>query len=157
MKELYLQYHILIAVVMGWLVAQLLKTVLYFYLEKEFKPERLIGSGGMPSSHASTVCSLAVASAYNYGIGSFQFAITLVVAIIVMHDAMGVRLETEKQAKILNAMMEEIKSSSDNELFEQHLKEFVGHTPTQVLVGAIVGILVGMATQLIYTAMIQEL
>lgn len=151
MREWYLDYHILITVIMGWLVAQLLKTLLYFYLEKKFSPERLIGSGGMPSSHSSTVCTLAVTSAFNFGLESFEFVISLVLAIIVMHDAMGVRLETEKQARVLNALMEELRSSSNNELFEQHLKEFVGHTPTQVLAGAVLGIIVGFLGQVIYT------
>lgn len=150
MRAWYLEYHILVAVVMGWLLAQLLKTLLYFYLEKRFSPERLIGSGGMPSSHSATVCSLIVTSAFNYGLYSFEFVISLVLGIIVMHDAMGVRLETQKQAKILNAMMEELKSQSDNKLFEQHLKEFVGHTPTQVLAGGILGVIVGLVAQLVY-------
>lgn len=152
MVSWYLRYHILVSVVMAWFLAQSIKTMLYLYLEKEFKPERLVGSGGMPSSHSATVCSLAVVSACSFGIESFEFAISFVLAIIVMHDAMGVRLEAGRQARILNALMEEIKSNSENILFEQHLKEFIGHTPTQVVAGAILGILVGLGNELIYSS-----
>lgn len=77
--------------VTGWVVAQVLKTILDIGLNHSFNPERLVGSGGMPSSHSSTVCSLATAAALRYGVGSFEFSISFILAMIVMYDAIGVR------------------------------------------------------------------
>lgn len=126
----------------GWLVAQILKTLIHLYFTKKFVAERLIGSGGMPSSHSATVCALVTATGYHYGPSSFEFAISLIFAIIVMHDARGVRRETGIQAQLLNEILEIFNSMGRNELnAHEKLKEFVGHTPLQVLVGAILGIL----------------
>ena len=129
--------------VVGWVVAQLLKTIIDCALNKSFSPERLYGSGGMPSSHSSTVCALTTASAYRYGLGSAEFAISFVLAAVVMYDAMGVRRETGKQAKLLNEIVESFRTMNGKKLAEEKLKEFVGHTPLQVLMGALLGILIG--------------
>ena len=91
--------------VTGWVVAQVLKTILDIGLNHSFNPERLIGSGGMPSSHSSTVCSLATAAALRYGVGSFEFSISFILAMVVMYDAIGVRQETGKQARVLNRLL----------------------------------------------------
>ena len=135
--------RLLMSAVTGWFVAQVLKTLIHAWVTKGFDPERLIGSGGMPSSHASTVCALATASGKLYGVGSPVFAVTAVLAVIVMHDAMGVRLETGKQARLLNQILDSFKTLEGKKLTEEKLKEFVGHTPLQVLMGAILGILIG--------------
>ena len=144
MKEFLLKYQLIVTIVVGWSLAQIIKTLIILRIEHRFVPERLIGSGGMPSSHSSTVCSLATAAAYLYSINSFEFAISAVLAIIVMHDAMGVRLETGKQAKVLNARLQENPFAWEGEVLENHLKELVGHTPLQVVCGAILGVLVGV-------------
>ncbi|MBQ7175256.1 MAG: divergent PAP2 family protein [Lachnospiraceae bacterium] len=144
MKEFLLKYQLIVTIVVGWSLAQIIKTLIILRIEHRFVPERLIGSGGMPSSHSSTVCSLATAAAYLYSINSFEFAISAVLAIIVMHDAMGVRLETGKQAKVLNALLQENPFAWEGEVLENHLKELVGHTPLQVVCGAILGVLVGV-------------
>ncbi|OUQ23914.1 hypothetical protein B5E77_14680 [Lachnoclostridium sp. An131] len=136
--------RILVSAVTGWFVAQILKTLIYTLMTKRFEPERLVGSGGMPSSHSSTVCAMAAASGQIYGLGSFEFAVTVIIAIIVMHDAMGVRLETGKQAKLINEIVETFKTMNGKTLAEEKLKEFVGHTPLQVLMGAILGIAIGI-------------
>ena len=136
--------RILVSAVTGWFVAQILKTLIYTLMTKRFEPERLVGSGGMPSSHSSTVCAMAAASGQIYGLGSFEFAVTVIIAIIVMHDAMGVRLETGKQAKLINDIVETFKTMNGKTLAEEKLKEFVGHTPLQVLMGAILGIAIGI-------------
>lgn len=136
--------RILVSAVTGWFVAQILKTLIYTLMTKRFEPERLVGSGGMPSSHSSTVCAMAAASGQIYGLGSFEFAVTVILAIIVMHDAMGVRLETGKQAKLINEIVETFKTMNGKTLAEEKLKEFVGHTPLQVLMGAILGIAIGI-------------
>lgn len=100
----FLGNQILISAVLGWTVAQFLKTVIDMVINKSFNPERIFGSGGMPSSHSATVCALTTASGMKYGVGSFEFAISFVLSMIVMYDAMGVRRETGKQAKLLNSV-----------------------------------------------------
>lgn len=127
--------------VCSWFVAQVLKTIIHFIINKKFDIHRLFGDGGMPSGHSATVTSLATVSALAYGTASFEFAVTAILAIIVCHDAMGVRLETSKQAVVLNDLMEIIDMLTTEKLPEVKLKEFVGHTPIQVLAGILVGIL----------------
>ena len=130
----------------GWLVAQVLKTLINGLLLGKFSLERLWRSGGMPSSHSATVCSLVVAAARLYGPDSAIFALAFIMAIIVMYDAMGVRRETGEQAKILNRMLTdwmEAESANSPFLGDKKLKEMVGHTPFEVLGGAIVGVAVG--------------
>ena len=83
---------------LGWTVAQVSKTIVSWIINKKFEIERLVGGGGMPSSHSATVCGLATATGYLYGGGSIEFAISLCLAMIVMYDAMNVRMETGRQA-----------------------------------------------------------
>ena len=135
--------EVLMSAAAGWWVAQLLKTLVDFALNRNFSMERLVGAGGMPSSHSATVCALTASAGIRYGVESFNFARCFVLASVVMYDAMGVRQETGKQAKLLNLIMEQDFFPLDNEHFQQRLKEFVGHTPLQVLAGAALG--VGMA------------
>lgn len=132
----------------GWIVAQILKTIIHMWFNRKFVAERLVGSGGMPSSHSSTVCALATAASIEYGAGSFQFAMAAIFAIVVMYDAMGVRRETGIQAKILNEMMEMFSHMGKEMTVEEKLKEFVGHTPLQVLMGALLGILIAICMYL---------
>lgn len=132
--------QVLVSAVIGWLVAQALKTLIDVILNKSFNPERIFGSGGMPSSHSSTVCALTTASAFKYGFGSFEFAVSFVLAMIVMYDAMGVRRETGKQAELLNTVFFENILNFDGVLLQEKLKEYVGHTPLQVVAGAALGI-----------------
>ena len=134
--------------VTGWVVAQVLKTILDIGLNHSFNPERLVGSGGMPSSHSSTVCSLATvcalttASGMKYGVGSFEFSISFILAMVVMYDAIGVRQETGKQARVLNRLLFDDFLKLDGVVLQEKLKEYVGHTPIQVAAGAILGILI---------------
>ena len=145
LKEL-IQNPVFVAAVMGWFVAQVLKTIIHFMIHKEFLWERMVGSGGMPSSHSATVCGLATAAGIRYGGGSFEFAIAVILAIIVMHDAMGVRRETGIQARVLNEMMALFREMGTKMSMEDKLKEFVGHTPLQVWMGAILCIITGLIT-----------
>lgn len=145
-----LSNSVFISAVSGWFIAQVLKTIIHFILTKQFVAERLVGSGGMPSSHSATVCALATASCIEFGAGSFEFAISLILSIIVMHDAMGVRRETGIQARVLNELMETFAKMGHKELSpEDKLKEFVGHTPLQVLMGALLGIAIALLLGLI--------
>ena len=134
--------QVLISAALGWLVAQFLKTMIDIWYNKSFSPDRLWGSGGMPSSHSATVCALATSSALKHGFAGFEFAVTFIFALVVMYDAMGVRRETGKQAKLLNMILENNIFEDNFEQFEERLKEFVGHTPLQVFMGAILGIVI---------------
>lgn len=152
MNQLYLLFHnqILVASVLGWLVAQLLKTGIYMYLNKSFVSERLVGSGGMPSSHSATVCALSTAAGIQYGLDSFPFAVCTILAIIVMYDALGVRRETGIQAKVLNEMIDLFEGMNKELSTDEKLKELVGHTPLQVLMGAILGIIIAFIVMNLY-------
>ena len=139
--------YVLVTAVISSLLAQFTKVILNLIILGKFIPERLWGAGGMPSAHSATVCALLVATGRYCGTVSTEFALALVLAIIVMYDAMGVRRETGEQAKILNRMLSEwMDRESDAMPFlgDKKLKEMVGHTPIQVLTGAIFGIAVGL-------------
>lgn len=132
---------ILITAASAWIVAQVIKFFIHIIVNKQIVWERLVGDGGMPSCHSCTVCATAAAACIYCGPSSPEFAIATILAIIVMHDAMGVRLETGKQAAIINDMMELMKNMG-NAMKSPHerLTEFVGHTPLQVAAGAILGV-----------------
>ena len=125
----------------SWFVAQVLKTILYALETKKLDINRLFGDGGMPSGHSATVTSLATFCGLNFGFDSFQFAVTAILAIIVCHDAMGVRLETGKQAVAINEIIEAFELLAPDKISEANLKEFVGHTPVQVIAGILLGVL----------------
>lgn len=147
---------------LSWFSAQVIKMMLDFYMNKSLNLERLTGSGGMPSSHTALVVSLAVGVARIEGYGSTEFVIAMVLAAIVMYDAMGVRREAGRHAKLLNQMAFDIKdifsslktqiildfSDGEESAVEQDphrvLKEFLGHTPLEVLAGCLLGILVAV-------------
>jgi len=143
LREL-LANKILISGMCGWTVAQVLKMIIHSVVTKDLSIERLFGDGGMPSGHSATVSAMATATYIIYGPGSFEFAVTVMLAIIVMHDAMGVRLETSKQAVVINQMVDLIRNMGKKIDLEEKLKEFVGHTPIQVVAGSLLGILVGV-------------
>lgn len=127
----------------GWLVAQLLKVFTGIFRIRKFSVTALLfGNGGMPSSHSASVTALALSCGLRYGFGSGFFAIAALFAIIVMGDAAGVRRETGEQAKILNRIMKDLFTPSTHEEFDRHLKELVGHTPLQVCVGSLVGLVI---------------
>lgn len=126
----------------AWAVAQVLKTLINFLTTKEFNPERLFGSGGMPSSHSATVCALVTSVAFEYGMAGYEFAMAAVFAIIVMYDAMNVRREAGEHAKWINL----IATTLQNDMpLERKFKEYLGHTPLQVTMGALLGIAVAFA------------
>lgn len=136
------------APLLSWAIAQVVKTFINFVITKKFNPERLIGSGGMPSCHSATVIGLMYATAYCRGIGGFEFPLATTLAIIVMYDAMNVRMETGKQSIVLNfilkneEIMKQLKVAGKEEWPGIILKEYVGHTPLQVLGGIATGLVV---------------
>ena len=127
----------LITSLSSWFIAQLLKVIINAFIYKKIVWERLVGDGGMPSGHSATVSSLAVITGLICGFGSVQFALAAILAVIVCHDATGVRMETGKQSVILNEIIQILES---RELPEVKLKELVGHTPLQVIAGILIGI-----------------
>ncbi len=143
-----LNNKVLIAAVAGWFTAQVLKTIIHLIITKKFVAERLVGSGGMPSSHSATVCALTTSIFLEQGPGSVEFAISLMLAIIVMHDARGVRRETGIQAKVLNEMLQFFEDMGSDMPPQDKLKEFVGHTPFQVLIGGLLGIAIAVVLYL---------
>jgi len=125
-----------------------LKTILVLIIEKELRLERLMGSGGMPSSHSATTCALATACSVIHGPDSTQFALAFILAFIVMYDACNVRLETGKQAIAIKELQELLRKMGQKLSPEEKLKELVGHTLPQVLVGALLGTLIGLGVTL---------
>ncbi len=146
-----LSNEIFVSAAVAWFVAQILKTLIHAFLTKDLDLERMYGSGGMPSSHSSTVTALATSCYFMHGAGSSEFAISVILAIIVMYDARGVRRETGIQAKVLNDLIE-LLADVHNEIMpmNEKLKEFVGHTPLQVIAGAILGFAIACTTHLFY-------
>lgn len=144
----------------SWVTAQLIKTLLTYVKFKEFRAERLFGAGGMPSSHSALVCAITTGIAKLEGFSSPLFALTICFAGVVMYDAMGVRRAAGEQAKVLNKMIfsfkdinkifdflneeieEEFDETTDKIMEQKELKEFLGHTPLEVLGGALLGILI---------------
>ena len=141
--------QVLMGGIAGWFAAQFCKTILDAILNHRLDISRFWGDGGMPSAHSSTVSCVAVSAGIVFGVGSFPFAICVILAMITMRDAMGVRLETGKQAKLLNEMVR-LFSKDNPELPEERLKEFVGHTPAQVLMGCLTGCIMAFVLNLLY-------
>ncbi|CAI9093258.1 OLC1v1028721C1 [Oldenlandia corymbosa var. corymbosa] len=131
--------YALISAVLAFAIAQSFKFVTSWYREKKWDLKQLVGSGGMPSSHSSTVTALAMGVGYQDGFGGPSFAIALILASVVMYDATGVRLHAGRQAEVLNQIVCEL--PSEHPLSESRpLRELLGHTPPQVVAGGFLGI-----------------
>jgi acid phosphatase family membrane protein YuiD len=147
---------IFFTVISAWVISQLLKFLLGIIVEHKVSLERLIGGGGMPSGHSATVVTLTILVGYYYGYSSALFAITAVLAVIVMYDATGVRRETGKQAVFIKEFASFFNDlgayfgAKGREIKTEKLKVLVGHTPFQVVCGALVGIVVSIAYILLW-------
>ncbi len=137
MKTLF-DNRILVASFIAWAIAQLSKTIYELIRYRKLSLSRLVSAGGMPSSHSALVTSLATATGRVAGIDSAAFAISLILAAIVMYDAAGVRRAVSIQARILNQMIDE--AFQGKPFAEKRLRELIGHSPIQVLVGALLGV-----------------
>ena len=132
--------HVLKITLFAWATAQLLKLVIVLFTQKKWDFTRLIGAGGMPSSHSALVTSLAVGVGKDMGYNSSAFALAIAIALVVMYDAAGVRRAAGKQAEVLNQIMDDFYKGA--EFNQERLKELLGHTPIEVLAGAALGIII---------------
>ena len=133
---------VLIIPIAVWAIAQLLKVFVTLVGEKSFDWWFLLRSGGMPSSHTALVCALATAVAIMDGFNSVTFAIAAILAMVVMYDAAGVRQAVSQQSIILNRILKELRDKRPRAEVERGLREFIGHTPFQVIAGAALGIFI---------------
>ena len=129
--------------ILAWALAQVLKFVITLITKHKLDWRHILSSGGMPSSHSAFVCACASSVGMMEGWTSVSFAIAAVVAIVVMYDASNVRRAAGEMAKILNYMMEHWQEMRP-EFFTKELKELLGHTPFQVVMGALLGVTVGL-------------
>lgn len=135
----------LIAAIAASLGAQFVKVLLVLATERRWAPERLLETGGMPSSHSASVAALATSLGILHGWSHPYFAIAAVFASIVMYDATGIRRAAGQQAELINDLVEELGHLFDEGFQPQALKTLLGHTYPQVVVGALVGIATGVA------------
>ena len=138
---------VLVTAILGWFVAQLLKVIFVIVKDRRIDFSRFIGAGGMPSSHASFVVSMAVAVGLVEGFRSTVFSVAVVLALVVMYDAAGVRRAAGQQARILNRIVEAW-GKEDFAKTEKKLKELLGHTPVEVFAGAILGAVIALLRQM---------
>ena len=127
------------AAILAWAIAQIIKTILSFVKNDKLDLSRFYGSGGMPSSHSALVMALSLSIGKHYGFDGPSFAISIIVAFVVMYDAAGVRRAAGKQAALLNILIH-----SQGITPQEQLKELLGHTPLEVIAGAILGTLTGV-------------
>ena len=140
-----LSNYVLNVSLLAWFCAQALKTILYLIKTRQLRMERMVGAGGMPSAHSASVCAMTIAISKSVGFDSPLFAISFLLAAIVMYDAMGVRRAAGEHAKVINMMVRRGATGiSYKPKSNQELKEFLGHTPFEVLGGALLGILIAL-------------
>ena len=140
--------EMLISALLGWLIAQLLKFINHSIRARKIELYRLSSDGGMPSCHSSMVAALATSAGLCYGFASGIFAIAATVAIVVMHDASGIRQQSGKHAEVINELLEHLKDEPFTENIKK-LKEVLGHTHLQVTMGCLTGICVALLFHLI--------
>ena len=132
--------HAFMCAFLSWLVAQVAKIFTAYYREGRWDYRVMFDSGGMPSSHTALVVGLTTSISHQHGLGSVHFPMSLAFTLIVMYDAAGVRRHAEKQAEVLNKILSDTFQGSP--LSNTKLKEVLGHSPLQVVCGAILGVLV---------------
>ena len=135
------EYKYLIVPFATWFFIQLFKLIYDLVTTKKFNFKRILGAGGMPSSHSAVVVSLATMIGKEFGVNSAIFGLSIIFAFVVMYDAAGVRRAAGKQAKLLNKIVQT--PGLSNVQVSEKLQEVLGHTPTQVFVGAFIGGVVG--------------
>jgi uncharacterized protein len=136
------QNRVFLATMIAWVCAQTIKIVINIVKGNRFNFKWLVSTGGMPSAHSAGVMSLASAVGIQEGFNSTVFIATLIFALVIAFDAQGVRRATGQQAEILNKMMDDIYLG--RKIHEDRLKELIGHTPFEVLVGSMIGIVIAV-------------
>ncbi len=139
--EYFIQYKYLIVPIAVWFFIQLFKVIWDLVVTHKFNFKRILGAGGMPSSHSAVVTALATMIGKSQGLTSPIFALSVIFACVVMYDAAGIRRAAGKQAKLLNKLIET--PGLTNLQVQEKLVEVLGHTPVQVLAGALIGVIVG--------------
>lgn len=132
---------IIIASVCAWALSQTIKVLIGLIRKRQIDLRYFVSSGGMPSAHSATVSALATAVAMVEGIDSVAFGISVILAVIVMYDAAGVRQSVGRQSIILNRIIAELRDRRPIAEMEHNLRVFIGHTPFQVIVGSAMGII----------------
>lgn len=135
----FIDNRVIQAIFVPWFIAQIVKPIIEYIRKRKVNLRLLVSAGGMPSSHSASVCALATAVAIQEGVRSTLFAISFILAIIVMYDAAGVRRAASIQARILNQIIDEL--FQGHPISETRLRELLGHTPVEVFAGAILGII----------------
>ena len=135
--------HIIDCALVAWFLAQVIKVILDLILTRKFDWHRFVSSGGMPSSHSSFVMACTAAVARTEGLGSPLFGVCVVMAAVVMYDACNVRRSAGDTAKLVNQLLRHVEKLTAED-FADDLKIIMGHTPLQVLIGALLGVAVGM-------------
>jgi uncharacterized protein len=133
---------ILLIAICSWAIAQIIKVIVILFQEKRIAWNYFFTSGGMPSAHTATVCALATSIALIDGLGSTGFSIAVVLAVVVMYDAAGVRQSVGQHSAILNLIVKELSTKVTKLEREKDFREFIGHTPFQVVMGALLGIFI---------------
>ncbi len=136
--ESFLNNRVLQGTAIAWVSAQIIKVIVELVWRRKLNLRLLTSAGGMPSSHSAAVCALATAIALHDGMGSSLFAIALVLAVVVTYDAAGIRRAASIQARILNQIIDEL--FQGHPISETRLRELLGHTPVEVVAGALYGI-----------------
>ena len=136
--------YVLLSAVISWCAAQIIKTIIHAIQYRTFNPERLFGSGGMPSSHSALVCAATVSCCRQEGLESAVTAVMFLMALVVMYDAMGVRRAAGLHARELNRLNKIIMEKNSVSEKTKQLKEYIGHTPFEVLGGAVLGIVISL-------------
>lgn len=152
--EFIFSNSVLNAAFLGWFVAQFIKGLIASIRERKILWDRFFGAGGMPSSHGAFVGALVCAVFFTSGYASVEFAISAVLAFIVIYDASGVRYAVGQQAKILNAFN---RTYEEERLFEKDLKEYIGHTKIEVTLGSLLGVFISICYFLIVPAIVNAL
>ena len=138
-----LENQVVVSTMVAWVLAQSIKLIIDKIRYKKVDFTRIVGAGGMPSSHSAFVTALATAIALQHGLGSTEFALAFSFAGVVMYDAAGVRRAAGRQAVVLNKIVEDL-YSKEHVVKKERLKELIGHTPVEVFVGALLGFLIAI-------------
>ncbi len=150
--SMFFKNQALLSALFSWLFAQVIKTLLVLVTTKKFVPERIFGPGGMPSAHSASVTALVISVCRVCGLDSAEFAISFVLAAIVMYDATSVRRQAGEHAKAINKMVDKVDKIEDDDdnLEINQLKEVLGHTPLEVLAGSLLGIIISMLVPIVF-------